>query len=285
MNRFVEIDEVIKWVEEWKNLGMQEAVSTFLENRWRTAYQVEYDRGDFHNFLQLLRTDWPIRWLSLGEGEFSFLLERKSANDREVYTEAARQDLERVLDISKERYVYLSTIIGTPSHLGSRDLCDKAMKYLQDRRAGTNGNAVMFYGLLNDVYSKRGLRDQFGRDDLIEFLSFIKRNRDDIAFIGGEHLTATQPYVGAVKTIFVTPTLGATCWLEKIEQNILSAPRHKYYFFSCGIAGNALIARLHSKLPEAKLIDIGSFWDTLLGIGTRSIPNYDPPMIKPNEIV
>lgn len=245
-----------------------------IQNYWKNKFDERFRRTEFEFLMQQL--DKPVAVLSFGEGEISFIVKHSSNHPREIYTPEAENGLIRALKLAKRKDVYITTILG-----GSADrICDteenvEFMKILNSYGGEKEelNNAKLFYELVDACYNKKD-------DDLtLEFLKLLKNKK--ICLIGGKHLEKVKEYFDNV-VIVETPTLGATCWMDRIKEDLLKVEAD-IFLFSCGITGNILIADTFDIIKKP-MIDVGSFWDLLLGIGTRREDCYNPPLIKPNQI-
>lgn len=249
-------------------------LTSALEQYWDKKFDISFDKEQFTFFLKKL--DEPIALLSFGEGEISFVQERKSVNNREIYTEEARDGLIDAIRLSSLPNVYLTTILGSTSDRTvdtskNRDF----MRFISNSGGEIKEelySAKIFYDLLHRAY----LKDKEYVKDFIKKLRTKK-----VCIIGDKSLSVVLEYLND-SVLVTTPNLGATCWLSEIKKKI-KENKADVYLFSCGIAGNCLIADLFQE-TQKPMIDVGCFWDMLIGIGTRREEHFDPPLLIPEQI-
>lgn len=61
------------------------------------------------------------------------------------------------------------------------------------------------------------------------------------------------------------------CWehRERIKEELLAHNQPGIYLFSCGLPAAVFVQDVHGKIPESFLLDVGSIFDTFVGIGAQ----------------
>jgi len=290
MKRFAEFDELYKLLSDWRGLmnvdehnleyGGAQKFLDYAAKWYEKKCRHYFNEKELGLLIEKLKRNEHFSLLSYGDGEWSFILDRKADSKREKYLEKTREELISALLKTKEKNVYLTTIFGGASEDGYQDLCARAKSFLKEKGVELKEicDARLFYDLLIQI--KTMTNDQ-AKLVLKEFLATIKNK--DIVLVGGKHLREVQKLI-PYKKLIVVPTIGANYWIEWIVKEILNYGEPAVYLFSCGIAANIVIAKLHNQIKESSLIDIGAFWDFLFGIGTRKIPQWPAPLIDLNDI-
>lgn len=238
---------------------------------------MEDKHEQFHLLMDLLERQVPIRVLSYGEGEYAFIFDREPGSTREVFTEEMRLELLSAMEWAKKPNIYFTTILD--EELNDPPLRSKIETLIADMYLELKPlrDAKVFYRIARGIYEK----DLAAREAALSFVRFLRGKT--VTLVGGKHLRRVLPFLNSF-VLIETPTYGATAWVDKIEKEILESPKTDLYLFHAGVVSNALIHRLSEQLPDASLIDVGSFWDLLLGIGTRAQKEFEPPLVTPEML-
>lgn len=252
-------------------------LTTELSRVWEDKFMTRLDNEQF-DFL-LSKLDEQVALFSFGEGEFSFLIDKKSSNEREVYTQEARNGLIDAIKMSSKPNVFLTTILGGLADRRVDSIKNMAVTKMINSYNGEIKeelhSARLFYDIIENTYNRR----EGSKERVLNFLFKLKNKK--VCLVGAESLIVVKDYLPNLE-IIKTPSLGVTCWMDIVEDSILKSDAD-VFLLSCGIAANCLIARTFEKKNKA-MLDIGSFWDLILGIGTRAESSYDTPLIKLNEL-
>lgn len=287
LKKFIEIGDTRHLADTWREekqidseheqfQGVVEFLE-YVEKDWNNRIVDTLDNSQIDKFLEICHKIDDFAILSFGEGEWSFLLDNKTKNEREVYTNEAKDLLDQALQLSTKNNVYLTTILGTIAHSNEPHLVERAVRYLASRNIVLKDfrNARIFYTLCRKVYE----RDKEAKQKLTEFIKWVKEVKPIL--VGGKHLEEVKKKLGCMDLI-ETPTYGSTCWIDKISKDVINS-KGNVFLYQTGIASNCIIANVFEKKGGIH-IDIGSLWDVVFGIGTRKELCYDPPLMKPSEI-
>ena len=229
----------------------------------------------FYFFVDKIKNDEYFSWLSYGDGEFSFMFDKKSISKREIYYPKCGEELIETLYKCKSPNLYLSTIIGTMGGKDYPELVERAKELLKTIGIQKYYDARLFYELLRWT----SLGDK--RYPLLtrEFIETLRKK--ELVLIGGKYLKILEKngLLPKFKLIEI-PILGAYLENDRVEKEILEYGKPAVYCFTAGITSNIIIGNLHNKLQKSFLLDLGSFWDFFIGIGPRAEPQWRYPMLK-----
>jgi hypothetical protein len=212
----------------------------------------ELNEREYKFFIDKIKNKEYFSYLNFGDGEWSFIFDKKANSEREIYYEETRKELIEAIKLGKEKNVYLSSIDDEIPDIVDL-LVSPYQKELKDGR------------MLYTVIWALNHREKEATRLTLELLDLLK----DAVFIGNTELD--------FKKIIKTKSPGATEQREinRVEQEILNYGKSGIYIFSCGIAGNVLIKRLHGKINNSFLLDLGAFFDFFYEKGVRAMAQFD----------
>jgi len=229
----------------------------------------------FYFFVNKLKNNEYFSWLSYGDGEFSFIFDKTSISNREIYYPNCRKELIETLYNCKSPGLYLSTIIEGVGGKDYPNLIKQAKKLIEKIGIQKRHDARLFYELLRWT----SLGDIRYPPLTREFIETLRKK--ELVLIGGRYLKVLKEK-GLFKEfkLIEIPTLGAYLENDRVENEILRYGKPAVYCFTAGITSNIIISNLHNKLKKSFLLDMGAFWDFLLGIGPRAVSQWRYPMLK-----
>ena len=221
---------------------------------------------EFNVFLEKLKNNEYFSTLSYGDGEWSFIFDRRANSLREIYSKEFQRELIDALNARNFPNCYLTTTTkGYPKLTRKLKKLDFEKKELSNAR------------LFLDTIISASNEDTEAVNLLKDLIRTLREKR--IVMIGSESLKKVKEILDYDKFI-TTPKIGANFKRKEIEKEILDYGKPAVYCFSTGIVSNILISRLHDKLGKSSLIDFGSLWDSLLGIGTRKVDHWTHPLFN-----
>jgi len=223
----------------------------------------ELNEKEFRFFLNKLKNDEPFSYLNYGDGEWSFIYDRKSNSSREIYSDEARKELWEALKLAELPNVYLTSF---------EENCPEATEIILNkfRRNKELVDGRLYYEMVLDL--SHG--DEVALKMIKELIKTL--NERHLVFIGEKALKDIKL---KYDHYIISRNPGATDknHLDMVEKKILDYGEHgkpMIYSFCMGVASNIMIKRLHGKLKNAFLIDFGSLWNFIYGLGSRCEPKW-----------
>jgi len=199
-----------------------------------------------------------------GDGEWLCILGAKGGNSNGcAYTPELRNDLVNSLMINDPNY-----LLGMQRILPQQLL--QADNYLRD------------HGMRLDWVDSEIFADSLANGDLFPLIEQLRDIRTIV--IGNEEWKWNNNLFKPDKWIKV-PRANAHLHRDRVIEEVLATADSEptAYLFSCGMAACDFVARLHGKIPDSFMIDIGHIWDPFCGLKSRDyLIDLDEDIIKQN---
>jgi hypothetical protein len=228
---------------------------------------IKINQKSLKEFLQMINENKKFSFTRYWDGELSCIMGRAGKNcDGCTYLPELQTGLIKTLTEPKNYYHALNM---PENHKGTTNL----RKSFEEFLIKINCN-IEWYDFM--LFQRATISGTF-----FPVVSLFKQKK--ITIIGGKHLEALTRLFPESKFI-ETYRIDAILQKEKIKQEILQDYNNTIFIVCVGMASNVIINELYNSIGnECWMLDMGSVWDILLGMPSRSWHrNLDKNIIKRN---
>ncbi len=186
-----------------------------------------------------------------GDGEWiAMFKERVGLGNAEntIYTPGLCRDLIDTLYFEDKNYLF-----SAPAGLDSKEVFgpDKIDRYLRMRKVN-----VEFYE--KDMWDKA-----MKSGELQKFIDVLQEHH--VVYVSNKALSK----LNFIDHFIEIPYPNCYDQRERIKEEIMSHNIPGIYLFSCGLPAAIFVQDVHGKIPNSFFLDIGSIFDTFVGIGAQ----------------
>ena len=167
----------------------------------------------------------------------------------------------------------------------SKELCDELEKSLEFKADNfffsspkvLDTNEVFGPNKIDNFLKSKGLEIEFYEKDMWDkemksggLVGFINQLRKMNVVVVGNKALSKLDFLMYDKFIEISyPNCYLDGTLERAVEECLSYGKPAVYLFSAGLPAALAVQQLHGRIPNSFFIDVGSIWDTFVGIGAQ----------------